>query len=67
MTDLGSKTTLRVLVILRGQLQANHSLPNGGGQVGLISAIFSYPIIMIYELMHQPPLVLPRRGDAGYF
>ena len=34
MTDLGSKTTLRVMVVLRGQLQANHSLSNGGGQVG---------------------------------
>ena len=33
-SDLGSKTTLRVMVVLRGQLQANHSLPNGGGQVG---------------------------------
>ena len=40
MTDLGSKTTLRVMVILRGQLQANHSLPNGGGQVGADAGYF---------------------------
>lgn len=43
MTDLGSKTTLRVMVILRGQLQANHSLPNGGGQVGGRCRLLSRP------------------------
>ena len=67
MTDLGSKTTLRVMVILRGSCKQTIPSPTGEDRWGLISAIFSYPIIMIYELMHQPPLVLPRRGDAGYF
>ena len=47
-----------VLNISPSRSQTHPNLPQGKGQVTL-------PMISANE--HQPPLVLPRRGDAGYY